>query len=360
MKVSLVDLRTQYTICGAAIEAAVRRVLESGRYVLGEEVTNFERAVARVAELPHAVGVSSGSDALLASLWALGIGPGDEVVTTPFSFFATVGAIVRLGAKPVFADIDPGSFNIDAQGALSKVTPRTRAIVAVHLYGRPAELEPLAQTGLPIVEDAAQALGAPLGRIGIAATLSFFPSKNLGAAGDAGMVLTRSGEFADKIRLLRQHGAQPKYVHALVGGNFRMDELQAALLSAKLPFLSEWNRRRRQNAAGYRELLSDTPLTLPESVPGHAWHHFVVRAPRREELRRHLLAREIETAVYYPVPLHLQPCFEALGYRAGSLPEAERAAREVLALPVHAELDWNQVQFVADQIQEFYRMGRRS
>jgi dTDP-4-amino-4,6-dideoxygalactose transaminase len=355
MRVTLADLRTQYATCGAAVENAVRRVLESGRYILGEEVESFEGAVSEVTDLPYAVGVSSGSDALLTSLWALGIGPGDEVVTTAFCFFATAGAIVRLGATPVFADIEPHSFNMDAQDALAKISRRTRAILVVHLFGRTANVDPLIQTGIPVVEDAAQAFGAPVGRRSRVTTLSFFPSKNLGAAGDAGMVLTHSEALAAKIRLMRQHGAHPKYVHALCGGNFRMDALQAAVLSAKLPFLPEWNRRRRENARRYRELLSETPLLLPEEVPGHVWHHFVVRADRREELRHHLVAHGIETEVYYPVPLHRQPCFEALGYLQGSLPEVERAANEVLALPVHAELNGAQLEFVAHQIRNFYR-----
>ncbi len=287
------------------------------------------------------------------SLWALGVGPGDEVITTALSFFATAEAIVRLGARPVFADVEPRSLNLDADSALERVTARTRAIIPVHLFGRPADVATLAASGLPVVEDAAQALGCPnLGRHGRMVTLSFFPSKNLGAAGDAGMVLTADAELADRVRLLRSHGSRPKYVHHIVGGNFRLDALQAAILRAKRPHLSDWNSRRRANVGRYRELLAKTPLDLPDDAPGHVWHHFVVRAPRRDELRAFLQTREIDSEVYYPRPLHLQPCFS--GYKEGDLPEAERACREVLALPVHPELAEDQLAFVAAAVGDFY------
>jgi dTDP-4-amino-4,6-dideoxygalactose transaminase len=347
VKVPLLDLRAQHASIAEEVEAAVRRVLQSGHYILGEEVLAFESEMARDLGMPHAVGMSSGTDALLATLWGLGIGPGDEVITTAMSFFATAGAIARLGAKPVFADID-AHFNLDPDSALDRITPRTRAIVPVHLFGRRAQIEPLQQAGLPIVEDAAQALGVPLGHTG---TLSFFPSKNLGAAGDAGMVVTRDAELADRLQLLRAHGSRPKYVHHVVGGNFRLDALQAAILRAKRPHLGEWNARRRHNAGRYRALLAGTPLVLPEDAPGHVWHHFVVRAPKRDELRARLLSREIETEVYYPRPLHLQPCFRG---EAGQLPRAEQAAGEVLALPIHPQLDDAQLQFVAEAVRAFY------
>ncbi len=358
MRVPLLDLKSQYRSVGQAIEAAARRVFQSGHFILGDEVVAFERSISDLAGIEHAVAVSSGSDALLLGLMALGIGPGDEVITSALSFFATAGAIVRLGARPIFTDIDPDTFNLDVRDALGRVTKKTRAIIPVHLFGRVADTTPLRQTGIPIVEDAAQAVGAR----GLAAapfcTLSFFPSKNLGAAGDAGMILASDASLAAKLRLLRAHGSHPKYVHHEVGGNFRMDALQAAILSAKLPFLSDWNARRRQNAMRYRELLSQTPLILPvDSIkPGwHVWHHFVVRAPDREKLRSWLSEREIETEVYYPVPLHLQPCFSAWGAKLGALPHAEKAASEVLALPIHPELTADQIDFVADQIVEFYR-----
>ncbi len=356
MKVRLLDLKRQYRQVGSEVEAATRRVLESGHYVLGDEVKLLEQEIAAYMKVAHAVGVSSGSDALYVALQALGIGADDEVITTAFSFFATAGAIARLGARPVFADIEPQSFNLDPRDAIRRMTPRTKAVIPVHLFGRCAALEPLRAAGMPIVEDAAQALGAALvGKLGRMATLSFFPSKNLGAAGDAGMVVTDDSVLADSVRLLRTHGARPKYLHHVVGGNYRIDALQAAILRAKLPFLDQWNARRRAHAVAYHGLLRDTPLGLPTDRPSDVWHHFVVRAPNRDALRHHLAAHEIETEVYYPVPLHLQPCFRHLGGREGDLPEAEKAAQEVLALPVHAELEPAELEYVAESIRSFYR-----
>ncbi|NVB78318.1 MAG: DegT/DnrJ/EryC1/StrS family aminotransferase [Kofleriaceae bacterium] len=356
MKVGLLDLQAQYAAIGPEIEAQVRRVLASGHYIMGEDVAALEREMAADANLPHAIAVSSGTDALLAALWALGIGPGDEVVTTAMSFFATAGAVARLGATPVFADIDPVTFNLSPASALARVTKRTKAIIPVHLFGRMADLAGLAPAKLPIIEDAAQAVGAPgLGEIGALVTLSFFPSKNLGAAGDAGMVLTRDAELADRTRLYRTHGSRPKYTHHVVGANLRMDTLQAAILRVKRPYLAGWNAKRRANALAYHELLAGTPLVLPHDEPGHVWHHFVVRAPRRDELRAFLREREIETEVYYPLPLHLQPCFP--GGKDGDLPESERAAREVLALPVHPDLSPAQLEWVGTSVREFYARG---
>ncbi|MEO8846557.1 MAG: DegT/DnrJ/EryC1/StrS family aminotransferase [Kofleriaceae bacterium] len=347
MKVALTDLAAQYAALAPEIDAAVHRVLASGHYINGDDVAALEREMA--TSHAHAIAMSSGSDALVAALWALGVQPGDEVITTPFTFFATAGAIARLGATPVFADIDPHTFNLDPAAALARVTPHTRAIIPVHLFGRPAD--PIA-TSLPILEDAAQAVGSPgLGRL---AALSFFPSKNLGAAGDAGMVLTDDAELADRIRLYRSHGARPKYEHHVVGANMRMDTLQAAILRVKLPHLAAWNEQRRRNAMSYRELLATTPLTLPTDAPEHVWHQFVVRAPRRDELRTFLREREIETEVYYPKPLHQQTPFA----RGESFPEAERAGREVLALPVHPHLERAQLEHVAHTICSFYQ--RRS
>jgi dTDP-4-amino-4,6-dideoxygalactose transaminase len=345
MKVQLSDPAKQYALLASELDAATRRVLASGHYINGEDVAAFEQEIAHDSGHAHGVGVSSGSDALLAALWALGIGSGDEVITTAFSFFATAGAIARLGATPVFADIDPDTLNLDPASALSRITSRTRAIIPVHLFGRPAD--PL-DTNLPILEDAAQAVGSPgLGKL---AALSFFPSKNLGAAGDAGMVLTNDAELADRIRLYRAHGAKPKYEHHVVGANLRMDTLQAAILRVKRPHLVAWNAQRRHNAMLYRELLATTPLVLPDDAPGHVWHQFVVRAPRRDELRAFLREREIETEVYYPKPLHQQTPFA----RGDSFPAAERACREVLALPVHPHLVRVQLEYVADAIRWFY------
>ena len=358
MKVALLDLRAQYATIATGVETAVKRVLESGHYILGEDVAAFERELAAATGRAHAVAVSSGTDALLLALMALGVGAGDEVVTTPLSFFATAGAVVRLGARPVFADIDARSLNLDADAALARVTDKTRAILPVHLFGRVCELEALRKSGVPVIEDAAQAIGlSTLGRGTCCATLSFFPSKNLGAAGDAGAVVCEDADYADKLRLMRAHGSRPKYVHHVVGGNFRIDTLQAAILRAKLPHLAAWNTARRRNAARYHGLLEGTPLLLPEVVDAHVWHHYVVRVPdgKRDALRTHLGAREIETEVYYPTPLHLQPCFAALGYKRGDLPNAERACAEVLALPVHPDLTEAQQDHVASSVRDFYR-----
>jgi dTDP-4-amino-4,6-dideoxygalactose transaminase len=353
MRVPLLDLPAQYAQIGPEIEAAVKRVLASGHYIMGEDIPALERELAADHGITEAIAVSSGTDALLAALWALGIGPGDEVITTAMSFFATAGCVARLGATPVFADIDPVTFNLDPQAALAKVTKRTKAIIPVHLFGRLADLAPLAAANVPILEDAAQTVGAPgMGQGKNLVTLSFFPSKNLGAAGDAGMVLGNDAALIDRVRLYRTHGARPKYIHHVVGANLRMDTLQAAVLRAKRPYLAAWNAKRRANALRYHELLAGTPLALPADAPGHVWHHFVVRAPKRDELRAFLRTREIETEVYYPLPLHLQPCFP--GGREGEMPHAERAAQEVLALPVHPDLVDAQLEFVAESVRAFY------
>ncbi len=357
MRVPLLDLRAQYAHLGPDIEAAVRRVLQSGHYILGEDVAAFERELAAATGRAHAVALSSGSDSLLVSLMALGVGPGDEVITTALSFFATAGAIARLGAKPVFADVEPHSFNIDAKSALTLVTSKTKAIVPVHLFGRACDMATLRRAERPIVEDAAQAVGLQtLGAGSACATLSFFPSKNLGAAGDGGAIVTDDGAFADRVRVMRQHGSKPKYVHAIVGGNFRMDTLQAAILRVKLPHLQAWNATRRRHATHYRAALAGLPLVVPEDASEHVWHHFVIRVPdgKRDKLREHLKAREIDSEVYYPMPLHLQPCFTELGYRPGSLPEAERACAEALALPVHPDLSTAQLDHVVAATREFF------
>lgn len=357
MLVPLLDLRAQHAKLGDAVRAAVERVLASGHYILGEDVAAFERELSAATGAQHAVGVSSGTDAILAALMALGVGAGDEVITTPLSFFATVGAIARLGATPVFADIERDTFNLDAHAALAKVGPKTKAIIPVHLFGRRCALEPLRATRLPIIEDAAQSIGLPqLGRDSACATLSFFPSKNVGAAGDAGAVVTDDAALAEKLRLIRAHGSKPKYVHHVVGANFRIDTLQAAILRVKLAHLEAWNAARRNNAEYYLNALENIPITLPQNHREHVWHHFVVRAGdgKRDALREHLKARQIETEVYYPLPLHLQPCFKMLGYAAGSMPEAERAAQEVVALPVHPELSRAQLDHVIASLKEFF------
>jgi dTDP-4-amino-4,6-dideoxygalactose transaminase len=367
MKVPLVDLGAELRPLRADIDAAIARVLDSARFIGGPEVSALEEELAPLAGARFAVGMSSGTDALLAALMALDIGPGDEVVTTPFSFFATVGAIVRLGARPVFADIEEGSCNLDPGAALSAVSARTRAILPVHLYGLPARLPDGA--GAPgflagpngrevaIIEDAAQSLGAsPVA--GLCQCISFFPTKNLGAIGDAGAVLTSDPAFADRVNLLRTHGARPKYVHELVGGNFRIDALQAAVLRVKLPYLGAWCRARRAHAERYRALFAAArvppELILPVDAPAHVYHQFVIRAPRRDALRVSLLEAGVETEVYYPVPLHVQRCFASLGYREGAFPVAERAAREVLALPIHPSLTEAGQRHVVERIAAFY------
>jgi dTDP-4-amino-4,6-dideoxygalactose transaminase len=356
MRVPLLDLPRQLAPLRAEIDRAIARVIDSGHFILGPEVGALEAEVAQATGVRFAVGVSSGSDALLASLMALGIGAGDEVVTTALSFFATAGAIVRLGARPVFADVGDDLL-IDPADALRRVSPRTRAILPVDRFGLRADLERLSEARLPIVEDAAQAIGAPhLARGARAAALSFFPSKNLGALGDAGMVLTDDEHHASRLKLLRAHGSHPKYIHDLVGGNFRLDALHAAVLRVKLSRLEAATRARRDNAAFYRrELAGLDGLRLPGDAPGHVWHHFVVRCARRDELRRHLAACGVESEVYYPLPLHRQPCFEALGQREGDCPRAERACREVLAIPVHPEIDEAQRAHVVSSLRSFFR-----
>lgn len=367
MRVPLIDLSAQYQALKPAIDAAVGKVLASGRYVMGPELTAFEQELGAYLGGLHVVAVSSGTDALLAAAMALEIGLGTgsrpddtrdaEVVTTAFSFFATPETAVRLGARPVFCDIAEDSLNADVDDMLAKVTPRTKAFLPVHLFGRRMELDRLVATGIPVLEDAAQTLVPGIAQTSACATLSFFPTKNLGAAGDGGAVVTRDAQLADKIGVMRQHGSRPKYIHSLWGGNFRMDPIQAVILRIKLKELDRWNATRRKNAERYRERLAGLPLQLPTDEPGHVYHHFVVRAPRRDELRAFLGQREIETEVYYPVPLHLMPCFAQLGYKSGDCPRAERAAAEVLALPVHPDLSEAQIDFVAEQVRAFYAGG---
>jgi dTDP-4-amino-4,6-dideoxygalactose transaminase len=370
MNVPLVDLGAELRPLRKDIDAAIARVLDSARFIGGDEVSGFEAELAPVGGARFAVGVSSGTDALLAALMALDIGPGDEVVTTPFSFFATVGAIVRLGARPVFADIEEGTCNLDPDAALAAVSARTRAILPVHLYGMPARLPAGVPGAVPgavmdrpsggeiaIVEDAAQSLGAsPVA--GLCQCISFFPTKNLGAMGDAGAVLTNDQAFADRLQLLRAHGARPKYVHEIVGGNFRLDALQAAVLRVKLPRLDGWRQARRTNAERYRALFAAArvppELILPVDAPAHVYHQFVIRAPRRDALRGFLLEAGVQTEIYYPVPLHLQRCFAGLGYREGAFPVTERAAREVLALPIHPWLTEQAQGYVVERIAAFY------
>jgi dTDP-4-amino-4,6-dideoxygalactose transaminase len=313
--------------------------------------------------------VSSGTDALLAALMAIDIGAGDEVITTAFSFFATAGVIARLQARPVFVDIEPRSFNLDPDQVVKAVTCRTKAILPVHLFGRCADMAAIVEIAraraIPVIEDAAQAIGARDGRdqaagsIGSFGCFSFFPSKNLGAFGDAGMVVTQDAQLAEALRLLRVHGAKPKYHHRRIGGNFRLDELQAAILRVKFKYLPLWSRARRSNAQRYRQLFAAADLAkqvvLPEDTPGHIYNQFVVRCPDRDRLQAFLRARGVETEIYYPLPLHLQECFADLGYGRGDFPVAEAAAAEVLALPIYPELTAEQQNYIVDQFAAFYR-----
>jgi dTDP-4-amino-4,6-dideoxygalactose transaminase len=370
MKVPLLDLQAQYAGIRDEALAAIARVCDSQRFIMGPEVEALERELAAMLHIRHAVGVSSGTDALLLALMALKIGPGDEVVTSAYSFFATAGSIARLGARPAFVDIDPVTFNLNPALVDAACTPSTKAVIPVHLYGLMADMPPLMQIAerrhLRVVEDAAQAIGAQrdgsyAGTVGDAGCFSFFPSKNLGAFGDAGLVTTNDETLDGALRLLRMHGAQPKYFHKEVGGNFRMDALQAAVLRVKAPHLAQWTEGRRRNADLYRRLIADAGLedriTVPVEVPGafHIYHQFVVRAgARRDDLRSHLLSRGVETEIYYPVPLHLQDCFAPLGYRNGAFPHAEAAARETLALPIYSELTEAQIAYVVRAIAEFF------
>ena len=365
MNVPLLDLKAQYKAIKPEIDAAIAEVMESQHFILGPKVEQLEKAVADYSKCSQAIGVSSGSDALLACLMAEDIGTGDEVITTPYSFFATAGAISRLGAIPVFVDIDPTTYNLDVSQVSSKVTPKTRAIIPVHLYGQMADMDPVmqiaAEHGLVVIEDAAQAIGAEYkgrraGSIGHYGCFSFFPSKNLGGAGDGGMIVTNDAQRGEKVRCLRGHGAKPKYYHKLVGGNFRLDALQAAVVSAKLSHLDDWTAARQRNAKKYDQLFgkADLPIGLPAVVANrHIFNQYVIRVSSRDELQAHLKKNGIGTEVYYPVPLHLQECFAYLGYQAGAFRESERAAKETLALPVHPELTDAQARFVVDCVCEF-------
>jgi dTDP-4-amino-4,6-dideoxygalactose transaminase len=367
MNVPLLDLKAQYRSIKADVDAAIAEVMESQHFILGPKVEQCERAVARYSECSHAVGVSSGTDALLACLMVENIGTGDEVITTPYTFFATAGAMARLGAVPIFVDIDPITYNLDASQIESKVTNRTRAIMPVHLYGQMADMESVMwvaeKHGLTVIEDAAQAIGAEhkgrrAGSIGHYGCLSFFPSKNLGAAGDGGMIVTNDAERAEKLVCLRAHGSKPKYHHKVVGGNFRLDAIQAAVVSAKLPHLDSWTAARQRNAERYDGLFAASGLdmvSVPKVVTDHhIFNQYVIRVPRRDELKAALQRKGVGTEVYYPVPMHLQECFAYLGHTAGAFPESEAAANETLALPVYPELVDAQARYVVECIQEFF------
>lgn len=376
MQVPLLDLKLQYQPLREQIRAAFDRLADAQTLILGEEVEQLEKSIASYCGANHAIGVSSGTDAELLILMALGIGPGDAVITTPYTFFATAGCVARVGAMPVFVDIDPATCNISPAAlevALEK-TANVKAIIPVHLFGCCADMEAIRALGkkfsVPVIEDAAQALGArhPLGgagAIGEFGYFSFYPTKNLGAFGDAGMVTCRDAEMAAKLRAMRNHGMEPRYFHKWIGGNFRIDAIQAAVLNVKLPHLDAWSAARREHAAFYREEFArlglDKIVTLPVepwSECGVANHHiynqFVIRAPRRDELRSHLQKHGIGSEIYYPLALHMQECFAALGCREGDFPESEKAARETLALPIFPELTREQLRYVAETVAGFY------
>lgn len=371
MKVPLLDLKRQNDALRPQIEAALKGVLDTNAFILGGEVALLEGELADYCGVKHAIGCASGSDAILLALMALDIGPGDEVITTPYSFFATVSSITRLGATPVFVDIDPLTFNIDIDQLEAKITSRTKALEPVHLYGQVTDMEEMLEIadrhGLPIVEDAAQAIGAEqngkrAGSFGAMGCFSFYPSKNLGGMGDGGFITTNDDALAAKLRALRVHGSEEKYYHKYVGLNSRLDGFQGAVLRVKLPHLDHWTQQRRANAAAYVEMFAEMGLTGHISVPTgsegskHIYNQFVIRVPdHRDALRNFLTERGIGTDIYYPVPLHLQECFSYLGYSSGDLPEAERASAETLALPIYPEMNDDERTYVASTIAAFFQ-----
>jgi dTDP-4-amino-4,6-dideoxygalactose transaminase len=364
MQVPLLDLKAQYADLRQDIDDAMRSVMESARFIGGPEVSGLEEEVARYSQSPHGVACASGTDALLLSLRALGVGPGDEVVTSAYSFFASAGVIANVGARPVFVDIDPRTYNMDPHRLEAAITARTKAVIGVHLYGQCCDLTTVKAVCVKrqvwLIEDAAQAIGSEwegkrAGSVGDFGCFSFFPSKNLGCAGDGGMIVTKNPELADKLKLLREHGARPKYYHAIVGTNSRLDALQAAILRVKLRHLDRWSEARARNADLYDKLFDGTRVGRPYRDPRgrHIYNQYVIRVEKRDELRKHLTDRGIGTEVYYPVPLHLQQCFASLGYKAGDMPNAEAAAKETVALPIYPEVGEERIRYVAQAVREF-------
>jgi len=364
-RVPLLDLNAQYRPLRDELIEAITRVCDSQQFILGPEVDALERELARYLDVREAIAVSSGTDAILAALMALGIGPGDEVITSTYSFFATAGCVVRLGATPVLVDIVPETFNADASAIAAAITPRTRAIMPVHLFGLCADMDPILEaaraSGIPVIEDACQAIGSryqgrQAGTMGDAACFSFFPSKNLGAFGDGGLITTQDTRLGRELRLLRNHGAEPKYFHKRVGGNFRLDALQAAVLRVKLPHLATWTELRRRNAERYDGLFRkaglDRALRLPTEPAGytHIFNQYIVCVPQRDLVRERLAAAGIGTEVYYPVPFHRQECFASLGYAPNAFPRAEEAAATSVALPIYGELTLEQQETVVDAV----------
>jgi dTDP-4-amino-4,6-dideoxygalactose transaminase len=364
MTVPLLDLKAQYAEIRKDVDDAVRGVMESARFIGGPEISGLEEEIARYSQCAHGVGVASGTDALLLSLRALGVGPGDEVITSAYSFFASAGTIANNGAVPVFVDIDPTTYNLDTHRLEAAFTPRTKAVVAVSLFGQCCDMTAIKaicdKRQVWLIEDAAQSIGSEWegrrsGSMSDFGCFSFFPSKNLGCAGDGGMVVTQNAELAEKVRLLREHGAKPKYYHNIVGTNSRLDALQAAILRVKLRHLDRWSEGRAKNAALYNQQFEGSKIGRPFHDPRtrHIYNQYVVRSPKRDALKAFLAERGVGTEVYYPVPLHLQKCFAPLGYKTGDMPHSEAAALETLALPIYPELSEDQIRYVAAAVREF-------
>ncbi len=365
MQVPLLDLKAQYAAIRDEITAAISDVCESQAFALGPAVARFEKNIAGYCGCKHAIGVSSGTDALLVALMAMDLKPGDEVITSPFTFFATAGCIIRAAAKPVFVDINPDSYNIDPEGIEEKITEKTKVIMPVHLFGQLARMEAIGtiaeRHGLAIIEDAAQAIGASRGGVkagnfGSMGCFSFYPTKNLGGFGDGGLVTTNDDKLADDIRILRDHGQSPRYFYRRIGGNFRLDGIQGAVLDVKLKYLDEWNQKRRRNAALYDRLFAGSPVVTPKIDAENVsiYHQYTIAVPQRDELQKYLAENNIGAAVFYPKPLHLQDCFAELGYNEGDMPVAEKVCNEVLSLPVYPELSSEQIEFVASMVLNFY------
>ena len=358
LNIQMVDLVTQYKKIKPEIDDAIHRVLDSGHYILGKEVGEFEVAAAKYLGTRHAIGCASGTDALQVALMALGVGPGDEVITTPFTFVATAETIALLRATPVYVDIDPQTYNIDASLLEAAITPRTKAILPVHLYGHAADMDAIMNVagkhGIPVIEDAAQAMGADykgrkVGGIGAMGCISFFPSKNLGAFGDAGMVVTNDDQLADKVRVIIMHGSRKRYYHEVLGVNSRLDTLQAAILNVKIKYLDQWHEARRNSAHFYNKLFKVDGITVPFEAPytRHIFHQYTLRIKSRNKVDEYLTQKKIPHAIYYPIPLHQQQAFLVNGKQAGAFPVTEQAAAEVLSLPIHTELTEEQQRFIA-------------
>lgn len=368
MQLEFLDLKAQYETIKEEIKKAIMDIVESGHYIMGPNVKAFEEEIAEYLGVKHAIAVANGTDALVLTLDALGIGPGDEVITSPYTFFASAECISRVGAKPVFADIDPETLNINPEEIEKKITEKTKAIIPVHIFGRAVEMDKITalaeKHGLYVVEDACQAIGSEIngrkvGTIGKAGCFSFFPTKNLGAYGDGGLVITNDDELADKIRLLRVHGSRKKYFHDVIGYNSRLDEIQAAILRVKLKYIDSWNEARRQKAKLYNELLKNTPVITPDIIDGksHVFHLYTILATNRDELKKHLEQKGIPTGIYYPLPLHLQEAYKDLGYKKGDMPVAEKTCESNLSLPLYPELPDGQIKYIADSVIEFYEKG---